>query len=473
MVGGPSLGKELLDQAKWIEGEAHAVGLDFFEVVFEMLDARDVNAVAAYMGFPVRYPSWRFGMENERLQKGYSYGLSKIYELVINNDPTYAYLVRSNSRMEQKLVMAHVFGHADLFKHNVWFAPTERNMVDVMSRHASRVRDYMNAVGQDEVERFMDLALSLDTLIDPYLALRGHLQEKEPRKKSAGRTERARRSLEEVSRSPLERTAKPEPIPEPAEKLTPFDVLGFLAENAPLEGWQSDILRIIRREAYYFMPQRMTKIINEGWASYWHSRLLTAGILDSSEIIEFADCHSGATLAAPGQINPYKLGIDLFRHAAESGLDLFRLRRVHNDVSFVDEVFDEAFATRHSLFVYERNKRTGKTEVAGRDWTAVKEELLKGLAWGGMPQIELQGEEGGELHLTHRHDGRDLKLSEAGEMIRQIAVLWKAPVHLTTLEEGQGRRIVSEGSDVQILETKPVEETSDGDDGGTGEKKTG
>ena len=114
MVSG-SLSPELRADAERAEAMARAAGLDFFEVVFEMLDAADVNAVAAYGGFPMRYPSWRFGMEYERLQKGYQYGLSKIYELVINNDPTYAYLVRSNSRMEQKLVMAHVIGHADFF----------------------------------------------------------------------------------------------------------------------------------------------------------------------------------------------------------------------------------------------------------------------------------------------------------------------------------------------------------------------
>ena len=115
MAGGRSLSPELLAQAREIEAVARERGLDFFEVVFEMLDAKDVNAVASYGGFPVRYPSWRFGMEYERLEKGYRYGLSKIYELVINNDPTYAYLVRTNSGMEQKLVMAHVFGHADFF----------------------------------------------------------------------------------------------------------------------------------------------------------------------------------------------------------------------------------------------------------------------------------------------------------------------------------------------------------------------
>ena len=113
MALGASLTPRLREEARRIEGVARSFGLDFFPVVFEMLDARDVNAVAAYGGFPVRYPSWRFGMEYERLEKGHRYGLSKIYELVINNDPTYAYLVRTNSDMEQKLVMAHVFGHAD------------------------------------------------------------------------------------------------------------------------------------------------------------------------------------------------------------------------------------------------------------------------------------------------------------------------------------------------------------------------
>ena len=142
-----------------IESAARDAGLDFFEVVFEMLDAKDVNAVAAYGGFPVRYPSWRFGMEYERLQKGYTYGLSKIYELVINNDPTYAYLVRSNSLMEQKLVMAHVFGHADFFKHNVWFSPTES--ADGRrdgARTPTRVRELRRPPRPgDAVERFLDL----------------------------------------------------------------------------------------------------------------------------------------------------------------------------------------------------------------------------------------------------------------------------------------------------------------------------
>jgi stage V sporulation protein R len=456
MVAGGSLGRELLELAHRIEGEARSAGLDSHEVIFEMLDAKDVNAVAAYGGFPLRYPSWRFGMEFERLQKGYQYGLSKIYELVINNDPTIAYLVRSNSLMEQKLVMAHVFGHADFFKHNVWFTPTDRSMVDVMGRHASRVRDMIDAQGQDRVERFLDVALSLDTLVESYLPHRERLGKARVREVAMARSERARLSFE-AALDGVEAQSGPDRGAN-AVALPTYDVLGYLASAAPLEAWEADILRMVRTEAYYFAPQRMTKIMNEGWASYWHSRLLTAGILDPSEIVEFADCHSGATLTAPGQINPYKLGIELFRHAAASGRDVFFLRRVHNDVSFIDDLVDEEFAVRHQLFVYQKNSRTGRNEVADRDWRHIKEELLRSLTWAGLPQIELAAiEKGEELLLVHHHDGRDIKLDEAGELLRQIALLWKRPVNLLTLEEDQGRRLSSDGQEVRVVESSQAE----------------
>ena len=461
MVSGASLSPALLRQARITETQAREAGLDFFEVVFEMLDARDVNAIAAYGGFPHRYPSWRFGMEFERLHKGYSYGLSKIYELVINNDPTYAYLVTSNSIMEQKLVMAHVFGHADFFKHNVWFSPTDRQMVDTMARNACRMRDLIDRQGQDCVEQFLDLALSLESLIDPYRplrsALKGGAQKPEQHE---GIAERARRSFEAV-------WSDPGSLPQvrPSRTVTPavptYDVLGFLLEHAPLEPWQVEVLRVVREEAYYFLPQRMTKIINEGWASFWHSRLLTGGLLEDSEVVDFADCHAGATAVAPGQLNPYKLGIELFRYAERKELDIFQLRRLHNDVSFIDLVVDEEFATQNQLFVYRRNARTGRAEVADRHWTAIKEQLLRELSWCGSPRIELvDADEGGrgELRLVHHHEGRDIKLDEAGEILRQLSTLWGRPVHLLTLDEGQGRRVTSDGREISIVETKTTED---------------
>jgi stage V sporulation protein R len=371
--------------------------------------------------------------------------------MVINNDPTYAYLVRSNSDMEQKLVMAHVFGHADFFKHNVWFSPTERRMLDVMASHGTRIRRLIDQHGQDEVERFLDLALSLDNLIDPYLPLRAARSLQRPDAERESRVERARRSLEAA----LDGRAVAPPPPVQRE-LPTFDVLGYLVEHAPLGPWQRELLRIVRDEAYYFLPQRVTKVMNEGWASFWHSRILTAGVLDADEIIDFADCHSGATAAAPGQLNPYKLGIDLFRHAERRGLDLFRLRRVHSDATFVDTVLDEDFAHTSQLFLYQRNGRNGRMEIASRDFAPMKAQILRDLTWGGVPQIELvqAGEPGkGELLLRHRHDGRDLQLAQAGQTLRQLARLWGGAVHLLTLEEGQGRRVTSDGQQVRVLDS--------------------
>jgi stage V sporulation protein R len=412
---------ELASQAERIEARARELGLDFFPVRFELLDAAHVNALAAWGGFPVRYPFWRHGMEYERLEKAHHWGLSKIYELVINNDPVVAYLVRSNSRMEQKLVMAHVFGHADFFRHNSHFAGTDRHMLDTMAAHATRVRRLVDRHGQEPVERALDRALSLENLIDPFLSLRQSLR------RSAGGTGRV--------------------------SAPSFDVLGFLTEQAPLRDWEREILAIVRSEAYYFHPQRMTKIANEGWASYWHSRILTGGVLDAGEVVDFADCHSGATQSAPGRMNPYKLGIELFRQAERRGQDLFALRRTHCDASLVDELVDEEFVTSQALFLTGRNARSGKLEVAERDWKAVKQAMLADLSWGGLPKIELLGVGGvlgqGELVLAHHHDGRDLELASAGETLKGLAALWRAPVVLSTRVDDRKKRLVARNGSVE------------------------
>ena len=441
-------------QAVVIESAARDAGLDFFEVVFELLDAKDVNGVAAYGGFPVRYPSWRFGMEYERLEKGRHWGLSKIYELVINNDPTYAYLVRSNSLLEQKLVMAHVYGHADFFKNNLWFAPTDRKMLDSMGNHSTRVRRYVDAVGLETVERFLDQALSLDTLVDPYLPLREHANPPETRSVHTPASERALRLLESLSTSALSQRGEPAEdldIRPRVSRLPTYDILGFLEENAPLEAWQRDVLHIVRAEAYYFSPQRMTKIMNEGWASFWHSRLLTGGLLDPSEILDFADCHSSATMSGAGNLNPYKLGIELYRHAENRGEDIFQLRRVHNDVSLIHKLVDEEFTNRHVRPILPQAAGEAPGEF---DWRAAKSWLLHQLAWGGLPQIQLVGvdtEGEGELLLVHHHDGRDLQLGRAQETLRNLAAFWRRPVHLLTLLEQQGKKLVVSGQEEMVV----------------------
>src|SRR5579871_6057975 len=147
---------ELQEIAGRLAEVARAAGLDFFPTIFELVDYDQLNSIAAYGGFPTRYPHWRWGMEYEQLSKGYVYGLQKIYELVINNNPCYAYLMSCNELTDQKLVMAHVYGHCDFFKNNFWFSQTNRKMMDQMANNGNRIRRYMDRFGVDEVETVLD-----------------------------------------------------------------------------------------------------------------------------------------------------------------------------------------------------------------------------------------------------------------------------------------------------------------------------
>src|SRR4051812_41302459 len=165
-TGNHMLTPELERIRRDIEQHARNYGLDFYETIFEILDFEEINMVAAYGGFPNRYPHWKFGMEYERLNKSYAYGLHKIYEMVINNDPCYAYLLECNHMVDQKIVMAHVHGHCDFFKNNIWFSKTNRKMMDTMANHATKFRKYIDRYGIDAVESFVDVCLSIDDLID-------------------------------------------------------------------------------------------------------------------------------------------------------------------------------------------------------------------------------------------------------------------------------------------------------------------
>jgi stage V sporulation protein R len=275
-----NLPPEIEKARRQIETHARQYGLDFYDVVFEVLDYDQLNEVAAYGGFPTRYPHWRFGMEYEELSKTYSYGLSKIYELVVNTNPVYAYLMKANAAVEQKLVMAHVFGHADFFKNNLWFSKTNRRMIDIMANHATRVRQHIDRHGVEAVEDFVDACLSLENLIDYHShfierqdkkerPLPGAEDEEEttevPRLKSKRYMEtyiNPPAFIEEQKAKIAEKRKKKRMLPAEPQR----DVLQFLLEHAPLENWERDVVAMVRDEAYYFAPQGMTKIMNEGWS---------------------------------------------------------------------------------------------------------------------------------------------------------------------------------------------------------------
>ncbi len=268
---------ELLDAKKQIREQARAYGLDFFPVIFEMCDYEQMSQIAAYGGFPQRYPHWRFGMEYEQLRKQHHYGLGRIYEMVINNDPCYAYLQESNPLVDQKLVIAHVYGHCDFFKNNLWFSRTNRKMMDEMANHSTHVRKHVERHGADVVERWLDVCLSVEHLIDPHSMFlnRGPLDEKSapaPREDPIEKY-RAKDYMDRWINPPQRLADEAKKRGEDKAKLrhaTPVrptrDVLQYLLDHARLEDWQADCLSIIREESYYYAPQAMTKVLNEGWA---------------------------------------------------------------------------------------------------------------------------------------------------------------------------------------------------------------
>jgi stage V sporulation protein R len=447
--------------------------------------------VAAYGGFPNRYPHWRWGMDYEQLAKSYTYGLSKIYELVINNNPTYAYLLEANADVDQKLVMAHVYGHADFFKHNYIFQHTNRKMMDEMANHATRVRRAVDRLGVEVVEDFIDRCLSLENLIDthaPFIVRKSKVSDEadeelkapDPQGFATGR-EYMREFINpkaalEAERKKLEiEQAKEKQFPEQPER----DVLLFLLDHAPLKRWEHDVLSMLRDEAYYFAPQGQTKIMNEGWASYWHSTIMTQRALQDSEIIDYADHHSGALGTRPGALNPYKLGIELYRDIEDRwnkgrfgkeyddcddlrarrawdrklGLGrqkIFEVRRHYNDVTFIDEFLTPEFAVEQKMFVYGFDEKQNQWEIMDRQFRAVKEKLLRQLTNFGQPVIEVADgnfENRGELLLAHRHEGTDLRQDYAKETLRALGSLWRRPVNLKTQVEGKGLLLRFDGTE--------------------------
>jgi stage V sporulation protein R len=489
-----------------IEGYAREYGLDFFRTVFEVIDADDLNEIAAYGGFPTRYPHWSFGMAYEELRKGYDYGLSKIYEMVINNDPCYAYLMRSNHTVDQKLVMAHVYGHCDFFKNNAYFGHTNRKMMDEMANHGARIRSYVERFGEDEVESFLDRCMSIDDLIDVHsLAIRRRepvsrydfAPEKEeneevrptrfkskdymddyvnPRELLKKEEEERRKAKEQASRS----------FPEHPEK----DVLLFLIEHAPLKNWQRDILEIIRDEAYYFAPQGMTKIMNEGWASYWHSTIMTQKVLNPAEMVDYADHHSGTMATSHTRINPYKLGIELFRdieHRWNTGKfgkeyeecddlekrrnwdkqlglgrqKIFEVRRVHNDITFIDTFLTPEFCVQHQMFSYAWQEQAGGYFIESRDFEKIKQRLLFSLTNFGKPWIYVVDgnfRNRGELLLKHQHTGVELRLDQAADTLANIQYIWGRPVHLQTLVDGKPTMLSFDGTEHSIKTGGEIDE---------------
>ncbi|MDI3298495.1 MAG: SpoVR family protein [Bacillota bacterium] len=442
----PERFQEVLEQAR-------ALGLDFFELRFEVVPEEIMAELAAY-GLPTRAQHWSYGQVYNRNRLFGRMGLSRIYEIVLNNDPAYAFLLDTNRPVENLLVVAHVAAHADLFKNNALFQETNRHMVAEAAAHAQRIDRYREEVGDERVEHVMDIAMALEQHIDfPEGVHRRRYEESGAESRPGGAASRRDRPEERFAElfpeeeAPSGRELAPPPLPPHPER----DLLWFLANYAPLTHWERDILEIQREESYYFYPQFATKILNEGWATFWHARILEEmGSLTPEETLEYARLH--AAVVQPGsrlQVNPYYLGYRILRDVEERlGLErLWQLRREEDDVSLIQNFLTPELAEEMELFTYGPRGRFASAgrepdlEIKSRDIEQVREFLCRPRYNYGAPLVAVTEVHHGQLYLEQldRHvSGLDLEYAK--KTLEYIGELWRGPVRLVTAD-AEGREV--------------------------------
>ncbi len=440
-----------------IQVKVDEAGLDCFPQEFEVCDHEQMLGYMAYSGMPAHYPHWSYGKSYERQKTLYDYGASGLpYEMVINSNPSLAYLMQGNSLCLQILTIAHVYGHNDFFKNNFTFGETRPELV--LSRfksHAERVRQYTEdpSIGIDRVEEMLDAAHALSLQCRRHTALRKLSPEEQ--------LERARDTAT-PARDPWSRIHPRVDVEEPDLARIPLepeeDVLSFIRDHNPaLAEWQRDLLTIVIEQTRYFVPQIETKIMNEGWASYWHHWIMSHLDLPQELHLEFLVHHSQVVRPHPGQINPYYLGFVLW-HDIENRYDeatpaqiaespdlartgretMFEVREVDRDVSFLRRFLTPEVMRRLDLFEQGKDgEHIVVKAVSDEDhWQQVKQTLLRTTGMAGVPVIQIEdADHAGNrtLLLRHRSDGRELQLEYAEHTLRHLRTLWGRDVVLETV----------------------------------------
>ncbi|MCL6593731.1 MAG: SpoVR family protein [Alicyclobacillus sp.] len=449
---------------------ARGFGLDFFPMRFEVCPADVLYTFGAY-GMPTRFHHWSFGKAFHRMKMEYDLGLSRIYELVINSNPCYAFLLEGNTLLQNQTVCAHVLAHCDFFKNNIWFTQTPRDMVERMSANAERIRQYELEYGRERVETFLDAGLALQEHVDAAA--------------SADRWRRRQQAERYVHREAVQRrptpyddlwalddklsagseTGKavagqglllppPRKFPEHPEK----DLMLFVIQHSTvLEPWERDILSLLREEMLYFWPQLETKIMNEGWATYWHLRIMRELDLSEADAIEFAKMHAGVVLPSRYTINPYYVGLAIWedierrwdqptpeeqerfgRQPGHGREKMFEVREIENDVSFLRNYLTKELIEKLDLYLYQKVGNDWK--VVETDWEKVRDALCAARVNGGIPVLYVENgdfNKNGELYVRHAYEGVELDLKHLEKTLPYLYRVWGRPCHLQTVVEGR------------------------------------
>lgn len=451
---------DLSRYAEQIEALAVKLGLDYYPVDFEIVPNNFMMEISVY-GLPVRMPHWSFGIRyiHQLIRQGM--GHSRIFEVMFPGDPCHAYLVRDNSLAENVLVVAHVIGHADFAKNNQLFAHfmamAGGHILEQAASRAHTIETALQQHGQERVEQILDAALALEPHVDinqplhrlPYMThdSAGMSQAPEANDAFSARFHQ----LPGEMRAAASASRKPPTVPPCPER----DLLWFIANHAPeLEGWERDIFLAVREESFYFYPVFACQIMNEGWASYWHARLLRdADFLPSDLYVSAIKAHSDVVRPFAGDhqlslsINPYHLGFSIWEDIIERhGLPKARqVRNDEDDFGFVRNYLTAELAEKLDLFVYESDHEGG-IRIAEKDVHAIREAILAPKFNYGAPRVSVSAlHVDGSLELVHdyRGDGRGLDIVRAERVLDYVSRIWRRPVSLQTVGSSGNPRVVS------------------------------
>lgn len=435
-----------------IEEAANEFGLDCYPQEFEICNYEDMLSYEAYSGMPSRYPHWSFGKAWERKKTFYRYNMIGLpYEMVINSNPCLAYLMKENTLALQILTIAHVYAHNDFFKNNRLFRDGTRAeyTTEMFKSHANRISDYIAdpSIGYERVERVLDAAHAL-RFQTHRIPNEKHLSPDESKKHLMDKYYHSEQKENSLIKDKISEEAPNwDKVPlEPEE-----DILLFLIRYARLAEWEKDIINIVRSEVQYFIPQIETKIMNEGWASFWHYKILNHLNLPQNIHLEFIKRHNQVIASHPGTLNPYHLGFKLFcklERESEDSRRIFDIREQDRDFSFLRRYLDEELCRELNLFEFIKEDRDYVvSEVSDEQgWKKVRDSLAMNVGLNGMPIVKVK-EIGSEniLYLEQEWDGRELLEEYVHETLKYIARLWGDKVRLRTKALGPFRLYESDG----------------------------
>jgi stage V sporulation protein R len=431
------------------------MGFEVVETVFHLCRAEEIYDIAA-RGLPGRYSHYHFGKLYEQQKGKYDRGLGRIYELIINTKPVHAYLLEGNSLLAQTLVMGHCYGHSFAYRTNRYFEPADSGILPRVASAAERINAYMGQYGRKVVEEFIDdceamfFQMSLDQMGSQPAAVEPVWEEKDYDRLYPEETADRRKEFE------AEREEFRTRFPKQPER----EILGFIATHArQLEDWQRDVISIVRTEMTYFVPNARTKVLHEGFATYFHNRVMHEMDLNADDFFEFQAMNAVVLAPHPIHPNPYLLGSTILSEVERLCTDpddeereiwpwagdtdphekLIEIARNYDDVSLLNEFVTAKVCEKAKLFAWDP-QGDKNIRISSRDAEEIRHRLVAAHTNVGIPVVEIIDADGkgeGELWLRHNHNGVGLDDEYTRGVLKHLFNLWGKPVQVESISGDQ------------------------------------